>query len=173
MGIPAQRGVCHKVLPDGTTLSIRMYGDERFHYLTTLDGYVIAQKEDGFYYYVDFSSTGARVISDMRANDQGKRDSRETASLTKRTKGIPASFKVRAKMRYAEREQKEVQKVFVAKGSPKALVVLVEFEDVKFATPSPQQAFNDLLNLGGYSANGATGSARDYYRDNSYGQFDP
>lgn len=173
MGIPAQRGVCYKVLPDGTTLSIRMYGDERFHYLTTLDGYVIAQKEDGFYYYVDFSSTGARVISDMRANDQGKRDSRETASLTKRTKGIPASFKVRAKMRYAEREQKEVQKVFVAKGSPKALVVLVEFEDVKFATPSPQQAFNDLLNLGGYSANGATGSARDYYRDNSYGQFDP
>ena len=40
MGIPAKRGVCHKVLPDGTTLSIRMYGDERFHYLTTLDGYI-------------------------------------------------------------------------------------------------------------------------------------
>ena len=33
--------------------------------------------------------------------------------------------------------------------------------------------FNDLLNQKGYSANGGTGSVRDYYRDNSYGQFDP
>ncbi len=24
MGIPAKRGVCHKVLPDGTTLSIQI-----------------------------------------------------------------------------------------------------------------------------------------------------
>ncbi len=173
MGIPAKRGVCHKVLPDGTTLSIRMYGDERFHYLTTLDGYVIAQKEDGFYYYVDFSSTGARVLSDVRVNDYGRRDALETTFLRKRSKGIPASFRARAKMQNAERERKDIQKVFVAKGSPKALVVLVEFEDVKFQTSSPQQAFNDLLNQKGYSANGGIGSVRDYYRDNSYGQFDP
>ena len=118
MGIPAKRGVCHKVLPDGTTLSIRMYGDERFHYLTTLDGYVIAQKEDGFYYYVDFSSTGARVLSDVRVNDYGRRDALETTFLRKRSKGIPASFRARAKMQNAERERKDIQKVFVAKGSP-------------------------------------------------------
>ncbi|MDE6450858.1 MAG: hypothetical protein K2L23_00935, partial [Odoribacter sp.] len=173
MGVPAKRDVCRKVLPDGTTLSVRMYGDERFHYLTTLDGYVIAQKEDGFYYYVDFSSTGSRVISDVRASDQGNRSSLEMASLRKRSKGVPVSFRARAQMQNAERLRNDIQKVFVAKGSPKALVVLAEFEDVKFSTPSAQQAFSNLVNQNGYSANGATGSVRDYYRDNSLGQFDP
>ena len=58
-------------------------------------------------------------------------------------------------------------------GSPKALVLLVEFQDVKFSVENPAQAFNDLLNKPGYDYNGATGSALDYYRDNSMGRFTP
>ena len=174
VGVPAKQGVCRKVLPDGTTLSVRIYGDERFHYVTTLDGYVVAQKADGFYYYVDFSA-GTSVVSEVRASEQGSRNSGETAALRNFSKGMPAGFRARAKMSgdEREREQKVLQKVFVAKGSPKALVVLVEFQDMKFSVPSPQQAFDNLLNQNGYSANGGTGSARDYYRDNSNGQFDP
>ncbi len=53
------------------------------------------------------------------------------------------------------------------------LVVLVEFADLKFTLPSPKEAFTALLNEEGYSDNGATGSVRDFYVDNSRGRFSP
>ena len=40
-------------------------------------------------------------------------------------------------------------------------------------TPGPQDAFDRLLNQENYSENGGTGSARDYFRVSSYGQFNP
>lgn len=58
-------------------------------------------------------------------------------------------------------------------GSNHFLVLLIEFADVKFSVPDPQEAFSQMMNLNGYSDNGATGSARDYYYDQSMGAFDP
>ena len=55
----------------------------------------------------------------------------------------------------------------IAIGQKHFLVVLVEFADLSFKIASPRQAFSDMLNEAGYSANGATGSARDYYYENS------
>ncbi len=37
-------------LPDGTSLAVRIYGDEHFSYRTTADGHFIAKGADGFYY---------------------------------------------------------------------------------------------------------------------------
>lgn len=45
-------------------------------------------------------------------------------------------------------------------------VLLVEFEDVKFTVENPKAAFSNMLNLPGYGANGATGSAADYFNEN-------
>jgi len=53
------------------------------------------------------------------------------------------------------------------------LVILVNFSDKDFITANPQTAFTDLLNQEGYSANGGTGSARDYFHDASNGLFNP
>ena len=53
----------------------------------------------------------------------------------------------------------------------RGLVILVEFSDVRFE--KTRQNFNDLLNKEGYNYNGATGSARDYFRDASNGQYVP
>ncbi|MBO4341393.1 MAG: M6 family metalloprotease domain-containing protein [Bacteroidales bacterium] len=52
-------------------------------------------------------------------------------------------------------------------------VILVEFTDVKFSISDPKTQFYNLLNKTGYSANGGTGSVRDYYNDNSGGEFTP
>jgi M6 family metalloprotease-like protein len=49
----------------------------------------------------------------------------------------------------------------------------VNFSDKSFVTSSAQSAFTNLLNQSGYSANGATGSARDYFMASSYGKFSP
>ena len=53
----------------------------------------------------------------------------------------------------------------------RGLVILVEFSDVSFS--KTRQNFDDLLNKEGYNYNGATGSARDYFRDASNGQYVP
>lgn len=58
-------------------------------------------------------------------------------------------------------------------GSPNALVLLVEYQDVRFSTQNAQYEFNRLMNEPGYDYNGATGSALDYFRDNSRGLFNP
>lgn len=51
--------------------------------------------------------------------------------------------------------------------------ILVQFSDVKFTVSNPAQSFNDLLNKKGYSDNDATGSAQDYWVENSGGKFTP
>ncbi len=61
----------------------------------------------------------------------------------------------------------------VALGQKRFLVILVEFQDVQFASGTARQDFHDMMNQSGYSANGATGSAKDYYYDNSHGLFEP
>lgn len=70
---------------------------------------------------------------------------------------------------------------FPTKGKQKALVILAEFSDVKFnsknksqySTPDPKAYFTDMLNKEGFDTYGATGSARDWFLDNSNGIFDP
>lgn len=64
---------------------------------------------------------------------------------------------------------------YPAQGAGKALVILAEFEDVKFTTePDALTYFNALLNDEGFShENGADGSARDYYIESSFGSFQP
>ena len=58
-------------------------------------------------------------------------------------------------------------------GSPRSLVILVNFADKSFVVPDPKAAFSRLLNTEGYNENGGTGSARDYFRASSNGQFNP
>ena len=53
----------------------------------------------------------------------------------------------------------------------RGLVILVEFSDNSFT--KTRKNFDDLLNKEGYNYNGATGSARDYFKDASNGKYIP
>lgn len=53
----------------------------------------------------------------------------------------------------------------------RGLVILVEFSDNSFK--KTRQNFDDLLNKDGYNYNGATGSAMNYFKDASNGQYVP
>ncbi len=61
----------------------------------------------------------------------------------------------------------------VAVGQKRFLVILVQFSDQSFNSSDANADFTALLNQPGYSANGGTGSARDFYYDNSHGYFEP
>lgn len=157
--------------PDGTTLTIRMHGDEFGHFRTTDDGYQIKQNEKGFFIYDLTGSTSTGKATEIIARDASKRSISEKA-LLRTIKQADASQLQRSKAIGMSRVMK-IQKAFPLTGTPKSLVILVNFSDKSYVVPSPQTAFTNLLNQSGYTANGGTGSARDYFMAASFGKFAP
>ena len=160
--------------PDGTHLTIHLQGDEFHHYKTSEDGCLLKVNSKGFLTYATTNTAGEVVESDIIARDITKRSVSEIQFLKtlNQSKLLQVSQKGPMKSN-ALRIQAKPQKVFPTTGSPHSLVILVNFADVSFVTPSPVNSFTKLLNQSGYSENGGTGSARDYFMASSYGKFSP
>ena len=63
--------------------------------------------------------------------------------------------------------------LFPHMGEPHAMVILVEYRDVKFYTPDAGTYYQEFLNKEGFSRDNGTGSCRDYFIASSHGQFRP
>ncbi len=142
--IPARRGWIRYTQPDGSVISIMRHGDEFGHWTTDSQGRVVRQDADGFYRPV----AGATV----------EKTRRQAAA---RRKSVRAHHSI------------HMPSASIAMGQKHFLVILVEFQDRAFASTDARTTFSNMMNQKGYSANGATGSARDYYYDNSGGVFEP
>lgn len=57
--------------------------------------------------------------------------------------------------------------------APRGLIILAQFSDLAFKEHNTLAAFNAMFNGEAYSYNGATGSARQYFSDQSFGQYVP
>jgi M6 family metalloprotease-like protein len=161
---------------DGTEITVLKHGDEFFHYTATLDGYVLKPDNAGILYYAQFDATGNLQNTSVKANDIEKRSSAER-KFVQNLEENPDLSKLNQIGR-ALRSKSLIsatvpQKAYPLLGTPKSLVILVNFSDVKFVTPTPQVAFTNLLNQNKYSSNGGTGSAKDYFHDSSMGVFNP
>ena len=55
----------------------------------------------------------------------------------------------------------------------RGLLIVVEFANTPLATNNTVQSFDSLANAEDYSYNGATGSCKKYYQDQSNGQYTP
>lgn len=141
--MPARPGKIVHTQPDGSKIVLMLHGDEFGHWTTDASGRLLRQDEDGFY-RVDTQTDLATV----------QRRAAENRANARRARAAQA------------REH-------VAIGQKHFLVILVAFKDLGFKVDKPQQAFTALLNEQGYSLNGGTGSARDFYYDNSHGVFEP
>ena len=60
-----------------------------------------------------------------------------------------------------------------AMGSPKGLVILVNFKDESYQPVNTQAAMSDMMNGDNYTYDGATGSVRKYFSDQSAGLYTP
>ena len=141
--IPARPGPIRYTQPDGSVITIYRHGDEWGHWTTDAQGRVVRKDADGWY----------RVVQGATAQTV-----RRQASARRQTRRAHHSFH---------------PSPGIASGQKRFLVVLVAFPDCPFSTANAQTAFNNMMNQSGYSANGATGSARDYYYQNSKGVFEP
>ncbi len=62
---------------------------------------------------------------------------------------------------------------FPRTGEVRSLVILVDFPDINFVTPDVHREFSEMLNLPGFDRREHIGSAADYFRAQSMGQFSP
>ena len=142
--IPARPGLFPYTQPDGSVIMLRRHGDEYFNWTTDASGQVVALGKDGFY----------RPSSISPMQREAARNARRNALALEK----------------AARSGGDNQINFGERHIP---VILMSFADNDFVIDSPREQFDKLLNRQGYSDYGATGSVRDYYADNSEGQFTP
>ena len=145
--VPAKPGTFRYTQPDGTVVVLQRHGDEFLHWTTTTDGQVVALDAKGFY-------RPSAISDEARAQ-----------ALTRRQEAN--RLRRRGLRDYGNGDNP------LTHGERHIPVFLVQFTDVKFSISDPVTKFDALLNQVGYSANGATGSVRDYYYDNSHGAFTP
>ena len=176
--------------PDGTKITVRIHGDESFHYTTTIDGFMLERDKTGFFRYVNYDfNTGVKTLSAQRARNVGERTAEERTFVAnlKAAQLITADMKTRRtpmskKHSRAVRPWLKKQQMMKANaanaaaannvdGESQYLVILVNFADCAFQYKN--EDFETWLNEPGYSTNGGTGSVKDYWRDNSMGQFVP
>ena len=79
--VPATPHPLQYVQPDGDTLTMRLHGDERRHYRTTLDGYEVTQDNKGCYKYAMKRKTGGVKLTCRQAHNQEKRTKCENKFL--------------------------------------------------------------------------------------------
>ena len=176
--------------PDGTKITVRIHGDESFHYITTIDGFMLERDKTGFFRYVNYDfNTGIKTHSAQCARNVGERTAEEKTFVAnlKAAQLITADMKTRRtpmlkKHSRAVRPWLKKQQMMKANaanaaaannvdGESQYLVILVNFADCAFQYKN--EDFETWLNEPGYSTNGGTGSVKDYWRDNSMGQFVP
>ena len=112
-------------------------------YKTTLDGYIISTGTDGFYQYGTIDGQGHFVPSQVRVNNISQRTSTERSFIKTLSKKIDFSIldsqSRMAKATAANQTNTATKGSYPLTGSPKSLVILVNFSDKNFATASPDR----------------------------------
>lgn len=196
--VPAKPGLMTVAAADGSDLRVRLIGDEYFHYFTTEDGYLLSET-DGRFFYADIDADGAVASSGIAAVAPAARSVEARAYLSK-VDMDRAGKSLGRRAELAPRRSRQVSfnpfrapsqaasdpdagfplgpglfpgTSFPSKGDQKALVVLVEYKDVKFTLSDPADYFGRMLNQYGFNDYGATGCAKEYFETCSGGLFRP
>lgn len=128
----AYPGIVTVTQSDGTELNVRIYGDEHFNWLTTEDGVLLVQ-EGNNYYIAETTSYGTLKATSYIAHNANKRVPAEIKAIKKQDLSCFRSYAIqKASPAKAMGTGNSGVKYFPHSGSPKALVILVEFSDTPF-----------------------------------------
>lgn len=168
--------------PDGTQLTIIVHGDEDCNWYTTSDG-VLLYPIGNSYFVASISANGEIAPTTLLAHERSMRPDNETSIIAKQDK---AAFYSAIKGRQQQYRARRISigtaatSYFPHTGSPKALVILVEFSDTLFSVSEPSVVFDEYLNYEGSSMPDHSnyerrnhGSVRQYFNDMSNGAFTP
>ena len=182
--IPADPSPQTVTQPDGTSVTVRLHGDEFFHFTSTLDGYTVVKDLAGFYTYARQESDGRLVSSGIIAHDQSNRTASELTALASIPKGLTDKTATQSGARRLKSRNAVMRRVgadgLFDYDRFRGLIILINYTDKKFSMPDVNAFYDDMVNthdFTGYTLNGRpvrmTGSVRDYFYDNSNQIFDP
>lgn len=189
--VPAKPGLIPMTQADGTTINVRLLGDENFHFYLSEDGYLLSN-DNNTLYYATVDALGATIRSDYKATAPALR----TAEVNQYLSNVSMPTVLKSLENRAEKAVKRTPGVrrmpmdntpmkapqgpglfpgsdFPVTGSPKVVVILVEYADKSMVVSNPHEYFDNMLNQEGFSTYGATGSAIDFFKECSGGEFTP
>lgn len=137
---------------DGTYITVYLHGDEDFHWYTSSDGTILMRNGNDFTPITETPETFFAKAENTRRMNVMKREPVSGSS----------------------------KQLFPHTGSPKALVILAQYQDVAFSLADPKKSFDQYLNKAegeqedfGASENMNYGSVKQYFMDMSNGQYSP
>ena len=142
--IPAKPGPTVITETDGTERTVYLHGDEFFHYMTLEDGRWVEMQNGRL---VEVPALTQDEI--MSRHETGRAKLAPQRIMNATTEGMPLNI------------------------APRGLVILANFSDVSFKEENNLAAFEAMFNSETYNYHGATGSARRYFEDQSFGQYQP
>lgn len=147
--VPAKRGIWRTVtLTDGTQIRAELRGDESCRYWQTADGSkLVTSVKTGLCEYADMSTILARTA-------RKRQSARRAGAATISTRGAIGG---------------EHQPYI---GKKKGLIILVDFADKTFKEEHTPNLYRRIANEEGFSEMGFYGSVKDYFKAQSYGQFE-
>ncbi|MBW4740499.1 M6 family metalloprotease domain-containing protein [Prevotella melaninogenica] len=177
---------------DGSVITVILRGDEHINWYTTLDGVLLVQGADNNYYIGKVEKSGNLIATQQLAHEALTRSQVERNLIAKQDKEKFFAYV----NQIAEESENAYDNspltrgpiidsgyggvpYFPHTGSPKALVILAEFQDTTFTIQDTKKVFtNYLMNEDHFSdtrygQNQNYKGVRGYFKDCSYGQFTP
>ena len=185
--VPADPTPAVMTQPDGSKLTLVLHGDEFLNYLTTADGYTVVKNKAGFYTYARLDGNNL-AASDFIARDN--RTAADRAYLANVPKGLTSPAMVQHGKKMLDNRNNLLRGVghggHMDYDKFRGLIILINYTDRKFddyvpSNYTPIDFYEAMINSHDYQGYSlpfgtkidAMGSVRDYYYDNSFGQFDP
>lgn len=177
---------------DGSVITVILRGDEHINWYTTLDGVLLVQGADNNYYIGKVEKSGNLIATKQLAHEAQSRSQAEHNLIAKQDKEKFFAYV----NKIAEESENTYDNspltrgpivdsgyggvpYFPHTGSPKALVILAEFQDTTFTIQDTKKVFTNYLTNEGhfsdtrYGQNQNYKGVRGYFKDCSYGKFTP
>lgn len=179
--VKVQPGPFTIVQRDGTTLTLRPFGDQDLSYFVASDGTLVCQ-EGTDYFVATVAADGTLAPSALLAHEPSLRNAAEwQIAKAQNRQGFFASIDRQLQTNRARREPLEQNTTYLpSTGEQRIPVILVEFSDSTFSLANPYATFNKYLNASDLfdksvdpDIDNNYGSVARYFSDMSFGKFTP
>ncbi|MDH3589574.1 MAG: M6 family metalloprotease domain-containing protein [Gammaproteobacteria bacterium] len=162
LSMPASPFSFAAVQPDGAPITLNIRGDEHYNWTEDIRGYTVIKDNLGQYVYAQLAADGRLGATGLIVG----RDDPEKAGLERHAAPSPDILQQRA-MRAPD-----AQRAVPPFGNVKNMVIMIRFSN-HVSRPVPSNSDIDVLfnAIGGDAQLAPTGSVRDVYLENSYGQM--
>ena len=184
--VPPRHHIYNVQQSDGTTLTIYNVATPEMSFFKTIDGYLVDKDAKGDYYYVAGLDNDHCRKTGTLAHNPADRTALERNAVKALKKATDIISQTQSHAADTDRHQPTLKTIGIhenapltSEGSPKVPVVLVQFSDKTFMS-APQDQINETYNkycngdgVNEYFSEYSYGSVKEYFRDQSNGQFTP